>query len=58
MELVRYIKDFAREEDGVTVIEYALIASLISLAALTIMGTVGNSLSAMFNDINGKIKTS
>ena len=58
MELLRSIKDFAREEDGVTVIEYALIASLISLAALTIMGTLGTSLSTMFNLINSKIKTS
>lgn len=58
MELARYIKDFAREEDGVTVIEYALVASLIALAAVTIMGTLGGTLANMFNFINGKLKTS
>jgi len=58
MELVRYIKDFAREEDGVTVIEYALVASLIALAAVTTMTTLGGTLSNMFNFINGKLKTS
>lgn len=58
MELVRYIKDFAREEDGVTAIEYALIASLIALAAVGGATTLGGKLSDMFTYISGKLKTS
>jgi pilus assembly protein Flp/PilA len=55
MELVRYIKDFAREEDGVTAIEYALLASLIALAIVTTAGALGTQLSNMFTFIKGKI---
>lgn len=58
MELIRSIGVFAREEDGTSVIEYALVASLIALAAVTIMGTLGGTLSNMFNFINGQLKTS
>ena len=58
MNLIRYVKDFASEEDGVTAIEYAFIASLIALAAVTVMGTVGNSLNSLYTLINGYIKTS
>lgn len=58
MELVRSIKAFTQEEDGVTAIEYALIASLIALAAITAMGSLGTTLSNMFTFISGKLKTS
>ena len=58
MELVRHIKKFAREEDGVTTVEYALIASLISLAAITAMGGLGNQLDLMFKHIKNNLKVS
>jgi pilus assembly protein Flp/PilA len=38
-----------RDQDGVTAIEYALIASLIGVAAATVMGTVGTNLSTTFS---------
>jgi len=40
-----------RDEDGVTAIEYALIASLIAVAAVTVMGTVGTNLSGTFSKV-------
>ena len=40
---------FVRDESGATAIEYGLIAALISVAAITAMGTLGNSLSTTFN---------
>jgi len=58
MELIRSAAAFAREEDGATVIEYALVASLIALAAITTMTTLGGTLSSMFTFIDGKLKTS
>jgi len=39
---------FFREEDGVTAIEYGLIAALIAVAIIVILGTVGNGLVAIF----------
>jgi pilus assembly protein Flp/PilA len=58
MELVRSIENFVREEDGVTAIEYALIASLISLIAVTGMGLLGNQLNLMFQHIKNQLKIS
>jgi pilus assembly protein Flp/PilA len=40
-----------RDQDGVTAIEYALIASLIGVAAAIVMGTVGANLSSTFSKV-------
>jgi len=45
--LVKLIKN----EDGATAIEYGLIATLIAVAAVTVMGTVGTNLSSTFNKV-------
>jgi pilus assembly protein Flp/PilA len=55
MKLVRFIKNFAREEDGVTAIEYGLIAALIAVAIIVSITAVGNNLSAVFTFISGEL---
>jgi pilus assembly protein Flp/PilA len=40
-----------RSTAGATAIEYGLIAALISIAAVTIMSTVGTNLSSTFNTV-------
>jgi pilus assembly protein Flp/PilA len=40
-----------KNEDGATAIEYGLIAALISIAAVTIMGTVGSNLTSIFTTV-------
>ena len=50
-KLLRFMKD----EEGVTAIEYALIASLIALAIIGAVTLVGTNLSAKFNAIAGKL---
>jgi pilus assembly protein Flp/PilA len=40
-----------KSEDGATAIEYGLIAALISIAAVTIMGTVGSNLTSIFTTV-------
>ena len=42
-------------ERGVTAIEYGLIASLIALAIITAVTLLGTNLTALFNDIAGKV---
>jgi pilus assembly protein Flp/PilA len=42
-------------EDGATAIEYGLIAALISIAAVTIMGTVGSNLTSVFTTVAGDL---
>lgn len=48
---VRVIK----REEGVTAIEYGLIAALIALAIIVAVTLVGTNLSALFEKIAGKL---
>lgn len=55
MQLVRSLKSslqrFVRDEDGVTAIEYGLIAALIAVAIIAAVTAVGGQLQAVFNFI-------
>ncbi|GAA0237307.1 hypothetical protein GCM10009125_27780 [Castellaniella daejeonensis] len=46
---------FLKEEDGVTAIEYGLIAGLIAVALLVALGPLGDSLKTLFNNIKAKV---
>jgi pilus assembly protein Flp/PilA len=39
------------DEDGATAIEYGVIAALTTVAAVTVMGTIGTNLSSTFNTV-------
>jgi pilus assembly protein Flp/PilA len=41
--------------DGATAIEYALVASLISIAAMGAMVGLGNSVDNMFNNVSNHL---
>jgi len=41
-----------READGQAMIEYALILALVSVAAVTILSSLGVSVSSIFDKIN------
>ena len=45
------IKKFIRDEDGVTAIEYGLIAALIAVVIIVGVTAVGTSLNAKFGNI-------
>ena len=49
------IARFMKDESGATAIEYGLIAALISVGIITAVGTLGNNLSATFNEISGNL---
>ncbi|SIT50172.1 Flp pilus assembly protein, pilin Flp [Paraburkholderia piptadeniae] len=49
------IRAFARDEDGVTAIEYALLAALISVMVIGGATTAGTSLNTMYAYIANKI---
>ena len=51
MKLVQFIKTFAREDDGVTAIEYGLIAALIAVVIIGAVTIVGTSLVATFTTV-------
>ena len=44
-----------KSQKGVTMIEYALIAALVSVVAITILGTVGDNLTAVYTTISGAL---
>lgn len=45
------VKLFARDKSGATAIEYALIASLISIVIISAVGLVGGSVQQLFNSV-------
>ncbi len=40
------MKNFLRNKSGATAIEYGMIAGLIAMAVITVVGTVGTTLSS------------
>ena len=50
------LKSFVGNESGATAIEYALIASLIAIALVTILGSLGTRLSQEFSEISSALK--
>jgi pilus assembly protein Flp/PilA len=45
-------KQFVRDEQGGEVLEYALIAGLIVVAAIAVIGSVGTKVLARWNSVN------
>ncbi|WP_349608935.1 MULTISPECIES: Flp family type IVb pilin [Cupriavidus] len=54
--LTHTLKQFVRDEEGVTAIEYGLIAALIAVVIITTVQTVGTNLSSVFSFIGDKLK--
>ena len=53
----KYVTAFISDESGATAIEYGLIAALVSVAAITALGSMGNSLIAIFNRVASELNT-
>lgn len=53
---MNFIKNFIREEDGVTAIEYGLIAALIAVVIIASVTIVGTQLRAVFSSIGSSLK--
>lgn len=48
-------RQFLQDEEGVTAIEYGLIAALIAVAIIVGAGLVGTNLNGLFNRIAGRL---
>ena len=48
---MNFITKFIREEDGVTAIEYGLIAALIAVVIIVAVRLIGTNLDAIFDKI-------
>jgi pilus assembly protein Flp/PilA len=52
---MRSIERFLRDESGATAIEYGLIAAGISVAIITVVGTLGSKLSDTFTKVQNAL---
>jgi pilus assembly protein Flp/PilA len=50
------IRNFTRDQNGATAIEYGLIAALIAVVIITAVTAVGTSLSTTFTTVSGSLK--
>ena len=57
MRIVPFIQKFVRDEEGVTAIEYGLIAALIAVAIIAAVTVVGTQLDATFDKIGTALTT-
>lgn len=57
MRIVQLLKSFVRDEEGVTAIEYGLIAALIAVVIIGAVELVGGGVSATFNTIAGELSS-
>ncbi|MFY8084889.1 MAG: Flp family type IVb pilin [Rubrivivax sp.] len=51
MQLNRFIRNLVRDEDGVTAIEYGLIAALIAVVIIAAVQAVGTGVSSTFTAV-------
>jgi pilus assembly protein Flp/PilA len=54
-KFISAVKAFAADENGVTAIEYGLIAALVGVAVSVGATTLGSDLSGLFNKIGVKL---
>jgi pilus assembly protein Flp/PilA len=55
MTYVQYLKRFLRDEDGVTAIEYGLIAGLIAVFMIAAVTSVGVEVGNVFDAVKGAL---
>ena len=56
MTYVQYLKRFLRDEDGVTAIEYGLIAGLIAVFMIAAVTSVGVEVGNVFDAVKGALE--
>jgi len=52
---MRRLMKICRCDQGATAIEYALVASLISIAAIVGMNSLGNKMNVMYNNVSNHL---
>jgi pilus assembly protein Flp/PilA len=55
LSMFRVLRKFRKDEKGATAIEYALIAALISVAAIAAFSAVGGGIDATMNTVKNNM---
>ena len=53
--MLEMMKKFVRDEEGVTAIEYGLIAALIAVVIVVAVGEVGENLNSVFEKVRDEL---
>jgi len=57
MKLLESLSQFAQSDDGVTAIEYGLIAALIAIVIVGAVTIVGTQLNTLFTNVSSQLTT-
>lgn len=52
---LKSVRQFVVSEDGPTAVEYAVMLALILVACITIVTTLGTTISGTFSKVNGSL---
>jgi pilus assembly protein Flp/PilA len=55
--LFAHARQFLKSEDGPTAVEYAVMLALILVACITILQSLGTSVSGTFSTVNGSMSS-
>jgi len=55
--MLNVIRNFVRDEDGLEMVEWAIVAALITTAAATALTTLGGDVALKFDDLDTIITT-
>jgi pilus assembly protein Flp/PilA len=58
MKMIESIKRLALEDDGATMVEYALMVALIGAALVTVVTTLGSTIATNFSSVSNTISAS
>jgi pilus assembly protein Flp/PilA len=53
--LIQVVRNFVREEEGATAIEYGLLAALVAVVIIAAVEELGGSLQKTFQDVAAKL---
>ncbi len=55
--MLRLVRRLGRDQAGVTMVEYALIAALVSIVAISLISAMGTRVKNIFTTINNALST-
>ncbi|MDW7711814.1 MAG: Flp family type IVb pilin [Deferrisomatales bacterium] len=56
-KLIEKMKSLVRDDEGATMVEYAILVALLSVVAIVIIQTLGNTIKTTFTDVNTRMTT-
>ena len=54
--MLTYVKNFVREEEGATMVEYGLMVALIAVVCIVAVSAVGTALNTHFVKVQGAVE--